>query len=175
MGNMQLRQGERLKLPENLRYELSVPVGPVYNENDAMKIIEKRKVISIGDETTLTLIKNNFEPMLAIFDLKTKRESIDSRILMKHFKEKIVVENPPGYITYDLWSVVKNALENKDRAILVVGEEDMASIPSIYHSKDGVIIIYGIPNKGLSIIEVGKDIKERVKNLLKMMVREYGS
>jgi len=172
---MQLRQGERLKLPENLRFELSVPVGPVYNENDAMKIIEKRYVISIGDETTLTLIKNNFEPMLAIFDLKTKRESIDSKILMNHFKEKIVVENPPGCITYDLWNGVKMALENKDRAILVVGEEDMASIPSIYHSRDGVIIIYGIPNKGLNIIEVGKDIREKVKNLLKMMVREYGS
>ncbi len=175
MGSMQLKQGERLKLPENLRGELSVPVGSVYNENDAMRIIEKKNVISIGDQTTLTLIKNNFEPMLAIFDLKTKREKIDSKRLMNHFREKIIVENPPGYITYELWNGVKIALENKDRAILVVGEEDMASIPSIYHSNEGVIIIYGIPNKGLNIIEVGKEIKEKVKNLLKMMVREYGS
>ncbi len=175
MGSMQLKQGERLRLPENLREELSLPVGPVYNENEVLKIIKGKKVISIGDETTLTLLKHNFDPMLAIFDLKTKREKIDSRRLVNHFKEKLIVENPPGYITYELWNAVKIAIENKEKAILVVGEEDMASIPSIYHSKDGVIIIYGIPNKGLNIIEVGKGIKEKVKNLLKMMVREYGS
>ncbi|MEM0502215.1 MAG: DUF359 domain-containing protein [Thermoplasmata archaeon] len=172
---MQLKQGERLKLPFEYREELSRPVGKVYSEEEILKEIKnEEKIITVGDETTITLLKHDVRPLLSIFDLKSQRIKIGDEIL-KNFKSRIIVKNPPGYITYDLYRAIKYALENKIEAIQVVGEEDLASLVCISLADDGVTIIYGIPNMGLGLIRAESEIRLRVEKIFEKMVMEYGS
>ncbi len=174
MGNMQLKPGEYLRLPDELREELSKPVGSVYKENELKPILTGKKVISIGDETTLTLFRVGIIPYLSVFDLKTKRKIITEDIL-KNFKHRIIVTNPQGYLTYYLFSAIKIAMEKNIPAIQVIGEEDLASLVCISMANNGVIIIYGIPNMGLNVIEVNDEIKNRTNNVLEKMVVENGT
>ncbi len=172
---MQLKQGERLKLPLELREELSRPAGDVFTGEEILKkITGVDKIISVGDETTMTLLKAGIRPLLSIFDLKSKRMKIGDEIL-KNFKNRLIIKNPQGYITYDLFKGIKYALENCIEAIQVVGEEDLASLVCIYLAEEGAIIIYGIPNMGLALLKVEKNIKERVEKIMEKMVVEYGS
>lgn len=174
MGNMQLKPGESLKLPDSIREELSKPVGSIHQENELKDILKNKEIISIGDETTLTMFRLGITPGLSIFDLKTKRKIIKEDIL-KNFAHRLIVTNPQGYITYYLFAGVRLALERHIPAIQVIGEEDLASLVCISIVNNGVTIIYGIPNMGLNIIEVDDEIKNRTNNVLEKMVIENGA
>ncbi|MGC9138090.1 MAG: GTP-dependent dephospho-CoA kinase family protein [Thermoplasmata archaeon] len=169
---MQLKQGERLRLPEELREELSRPAGTIYS--DVKEIPVRENIISVGDETTNSLIDMGIRPILSIFDLRSRRMKF-SDILLYKFPWRIIVKNAPGYITYDLFKSVRYALDNGIPAIQVIGEEDLASLVCIHHASMGVTIIYGIPNMGLALVKVDKDLKERTEIILGKMVIEDGA
>lgn len=171
---MQLKPGESLRLPEFLREELSKPVGKIYNENELKDILKNKKVISIGDETTLTMLRLGIKTLLSIFDLKTKRRILSYDII-DNFSHRLIVTNPPGYITYEMFQSVKYALDNGINAIQVIGEEDLASLVCIEILDYGVTIIYGIPNMGLGLIEIDENIKNRTEEVLNKMVIENGT
>lgn len=172
---MQLRQGERLRLPDHLRDELSKPAGDVISDKDIPYFLkEGNPVVCVGDETTLTIIRLGINPVLSIFDLKSKRKRYFNE-LTDFFRHRIIVRNPPGYITYDLFKSIRYALDNSVPAVQVVGEEDLASLVCINHVELGVTIIYGIPNMGLALIRVDKDIKKRTEDIIEKMVIENGA
>ncbi|MCI4435095.1 MAG: DUF359 domain-containing protein [Thermoplasmata archaeon] len=172
---MQLKQGERLRLPDYLRDELSKPVGKVLSGNELSKMVEdETKLICVGDETTETVIHLGIKPKLSIFDLKSRRIRFHEKLL-NVFKHRIIVKNPPGYITYDLFRSIKYSLENSVPAIQVVGEEDLASLVCIFYAQLGVTIIYGIPNMGLALIKVDENIKKRTEEIFEKMVIEDGA
>jgi hypothetical protein len=132
-------------------------------------------LISIGDQVTYTLLKNDIEPSFCVIDFKTRRGECSQEIVkvLKSFgKKAIVIDNPAGTLSDDLFNTIKLAVENLDAGSLrieVVGEEDLASLPAIYYAPPDATIIYGLPNKGVLVVKPTKDMKEKVKEVLDEM------
>ncbi len=169
---MELNEGELLQLPDWLRSALAQPFGATMSEDQVVEKLRNSQalVITVGDETTKTLLRHKMEPDLAIFDLKTHRKQVKHSGLPKHFKAREKVENPQREITYGLWQAIADALKTKThKAIQVDGEEDLAALPCVYLAPEGSIVIYGIPNIGLNLIEVNDGIKSRAEELMKQM------
>ena len=163
-------------LPDDLRELLRKPIGQLVDEKKLLKLIKNEKyIVSIGDQVTYTLLKHDIEPVFCIVDFKTKRGECSPEIVdvIKSFgKKSIVVKNPPATISDDLWNVIKFAYENikiGSLRIEVEGEEDLASLAAIYLAPSDVTIIYGLPDKGVLVVEPTKEIKKWVKNVLDKM------
>jgi len=164
------------KVPKNLRDILNKPIGKLVNEKKLLQILKnEKKIVSIGDTVTYTLLKNGFEPIFCIVDYKTHRGACEDEIVekIKSFSKKTIkVENPPGLITDDLCEVIKIILENLENGpylIEVEGEEDLASLIVLFFAPGDVTIIYGLPNKGVLVVKPTKEIKDKVKKVLDIM------
>ncbi len=164
------------KIPENLRDILNKPIGKLVNEKKLLQILKnEKKIVSIGDTVTYTLLKNGFEPIFCIVDYKTHRGVCEDEIVekIKSFSKKTIkVENPPGLITDDLWEVIKIIFENLENGpfrIEIEGEEDLASLIVLFFAPSDVTIIYGLPNKGVLVVKPTKEIKDKVKKVLEIM------
>lgn len=171
---MELKERESLELPDWLRGALAEPFGETLSEEH---VIEKLKgqsayIITVGDETTETMLKHGIEPNLAIFDLKTHRVDIKKSELPKHFGVKDTIKNPPKTITGALWESISSSLKKKHSAIEVDGEEDLAALPCAYLAQDGAVLIYGIPDHGMSFSVIDKHIRSKAEKLLSDMVRK---
>ena len=163
-------------LPEFLRDELKKPLGKLVNEEELLELLKKEKyIVSVGDQVTYTLLKNNIKPIFCIIDYSIKRKICSKEIIqvLKSFgKENICIKNPSGIISHDLWNSIKNAFKNLDKGsirIEVDGEEDLAALPAIFLAPRDVTIIYGLPNKGVVIVKPNKKNKKRVKEVLDKM------
>jgi uncharacterized protein (UPF0218 family) len=163
-------------LPDKLRDLLKTPVGTLVDEEGLLKLVRNEKhLISIGDQVTYTLLKNDIEPSFCVIDFKTRRGECSQEIVkvLKSFgKKAIVIDNPAGTLSDDLFNTIKLAVENLDAGSLrieVVGEEDLASLPAIYYAPPDATIIYGLPNKGVLVVKPTKDMKEKVKEVLDEM------
>lgn len=164
------------KIPENLIDILNKPIGKLVNEKKLLQILKnEKKIVSIGDTVTYTLLKNGFEPIFCIVDYKTHRGVCEDEIVekIKSFSKKTIkVENPPGLITDDLCEVIKIIFENLENGpfrIEVEGEEDLASLIVLFFAPRDVTIIYGLPNKGVLVVKPTKEIKDKVKKVLEIM------
>lgn len=168
---MELKKGEALKLPDWLRPALADPFGKTLSEEETISELKDSKayIITVGDETTKTLLRHKIEPDLAIFDLKTKRSETTDTILQKHYKTKSKVKNPQKMITYDLWVAIEQALKKRKEGISVDGEEDLAALPCIFFAEPGSIMLYGIPDVGISLVLINKSVKTKAENLMNQM------
>jgi len=55
-------------------------------------------------------------------------------------------------------------LENKN--VFVEGEEDLLVIPTVLLAKEGSMVVYGFPEKGICLIEVSSETKKNFKEIL---------
>jgi uncharacterized protein (UPF0218 family) len=164
------------KLSEELRDILNKPIGKLVNEKKLLQILKNEKyIVSIGDNVTYTLLKNNFEPIFCIVDYKTNRGICEDEIvkMIKSFgKISFKVQNPPGFITNDLIEVVRIIFENIENGpfrIEVEGEEDLSSLIVLFFAPKDVTIIYGLPDKGVLVVKPTNEIKDKVKKVLDIM------
>jgi len=161
-----------LKLPESLRQELTKEYGvllvgsPDENATRAIEFFRSRrppKVIVVGDFTLKSLLDHGFTPDLAIFDRRTRR-SVFQRL---DLRPTHTVTNPPGTITDEAFSTIKTALESEEHVrICVEGEEDLLSIPAILLSPAGSIVVYGMPDRGMVLVEADEDTKKIIRSIL---------
>ena len=102
-------------LPDFLRDELKKPLGQIVNEEELLELLKNEKyIVSVGDQVTYTLLKNNIIPIFCIIDYSIKRKHCSKEVInmLKSFgKENICIKNPPGIISYDLWNSIKNAFK----------------------------------------------------------------
>lgn len=158
-----------LVLKEELRKVLKRPIGQLFpNFEDALQLIKKTKfLISVGDETTINLLKNNLTPNLAIIDnhIQKKRHNID----LDYTKNVFNVNNPPGTITDQLWETIDLTIKKsvKHQLIIVDGEEDLAVLPCCLMAPEYGIILYGQPNQGLVLVKAS-DVKEKAEKYIEM-------
>ncbi len=164
------------KISKNLRDILNKPIGTLVNEKKLLQVLKnEKKIVSIGDSVTYTLLKNGFEPVFCIVDFKTHRGVCEDEIVekIKSFSKKTIkVDNPPGFITDDLCEVIKIILENIEKGpflIEIEGEEDLASLIVLFFAPRDVTIIYGLPDKGVLVVKPTKEIKDKVKKVLDIM------
>ncbi len=163
-------------LPNNLRGLLKEPMGQLVNEKKLLNLLKNEKyIVSIGDLVTYTILKNHIEPIFCVVDFKTRRGKCPLEIveLIKSFgKKSIVVKNPPGTISDDLWKVIEIAFENLEADSLRIeidGEDDLASLAVIFLAPKDVTIIYGLPDKGVLVVKPTFENKKKVKEILDKM------
>jgi len=132
-------------------------------------------IVTVGDICTIKIFEQIREPNLAIVDLKTKRNTpLDSnqlRIINKIGDDNIEVENPAGTISKSLWKAIKSTLAiRKNTKITVRGEEDLATLAVISMAPEGAKVIYGMPDRGMVVVDVNQQTKTRANNFLKRML-----
>ncbi|MDR2830734.1 MAG: DUF359 domain-containing protein [Methanobrevibacter sp.] len=159
-----------LVLREELRKILKKPFGQMFpNFEDALQLIKKTEfLISVGDETTINLLKSNLTPNLAIIDnhIQKKRHNID----LDYTKNVFNINNPPGTITDQLWETIDLAIEksfSENQLIVVDGEEDLAVLPCCLMAPEYGIILYGQPNQGLVLVKIS-NVKKKAEKYIEM-------
>jgi len=98
-----------LKLPENLRDQLKIPLGDlikeenVNKENILTKIGSEPIVITVGDRTTENMINLGIMPQIQIVDGLEKR---NQRLVPKDdtINTNLSCKNPPGEITEESYA-----------------------------------------------------------------------
>ena len=163
-----------MKLPDSLREQLKIPLGlllPIGQDNK--KNIQKylsddSYVITVGDRTTEKMIEYGIIPSLQIVDGFEKRQK---RKFPKLGKEsELEIDNPAAEITLQSIQIIKKAFEMTSPIRLVVnGEEDLLVLPACIHAPKNSVILYGQPNKGLVLVQITPEIRNKAQTLLDMM------
>ncbi len=165
--------GRHLRLPDSMREELRVPLGKLL---DHMGFIEEVKglngLVTVGDYCSLQAVRGSVRPKVAVVDFKVKRrrdEGIRGSALYEN-AEILEAENPPAHITPAVWSALKKAFEEPGRFLIhVLGEEDLVALPAIALAPADFTIAYGLPSKGVVLVEPSEESKSRVEDILSRM------
>ena len=163
-----------MKLPDSLRDQLKIPLGlllPIGQDNK--KNIQKylsddSYVITVGDRTTEKMIEYGIIPSLQIVDGFEKRQKREFPKLGKEYELKI--DNPAAEITLQSIQIIKKAFEMTPPTRLIVnGEEDLLVLPACIYGPKNSVILYGQPNKGLVLVQITTEIRNKAQTLLDMM------
>ena len=173
-----------LRLPENLRKILSESKGELIVGEDpaetARKTVEKTeeciKTAAVGDVVCSTIIEAGKMPDLCIIDGRSRRTPIKGlKYGIEELREKYIkiikVRNPASHITQEALNAIRNSLKaaskGRNALIIVDGEEDLLTLPLTAEAPENTCVLYGIPDKGISVIKVNEGIKEEAKKILK--------
>ncbi|MFQ5838882.1 MAG: GTP-dependent dephospho-CoA kinase family protein [Thermoplasmata archaeon] len=165
--------GRHLKLPEAMRSELRVPLGRLLDGKEfARQVKGLERLVTVGDYCTMEALKASSEPAVAVVDFKIKRKRDDH---MKSYasssKVKVVeVENEAAHISPDAWRALQDAYAGHDRVLIQVrGEEDLVALPAIALAPRGFTIAYGLPDRGVVLVEADEKAKSKVNDILSRM------
>jgi len=164
-----------LKLPENLRDQLKIPLGDlikeenVNKENILTKIGSEPIVITVGDRTTENMINLGIMPQIQIIDGLEKR---NKRLVPADdtINTNLSCRNSPGEITEESIQVIQKAFSSEPPVrITVDGEEDLLVLPVCMFAPENSVVMYGQPNEGLVIVHITPDIQAKVQKILDAM------
>jgi uncharacterized protein (UPF0218 family) len=134
----------------------------------AASIREPGLVVTVGDRVTETVAGLGRVPDVQVVDGKeNRRERIPPDV---SHKVSISVHNPPGTITAEAITGLKQAFKGKKPVrVMVTGEEDLLAIPAQIFAPVGARIYYGQPGEGIVLLRVDRAAKIRGRELLKEM------
>jgi len=164
-----------LKLPENLRDQLKIPLGDlikeenVNKENILTKIGSEPIVITVGDRTTENMINLGIMPQIQIVDGLEKR---NQRLVPTDdaINTNLSCKNPPGEITEESTQVIQKAFSCESPVrITVDGEEDLLVLSVCIFAPENSVVMYGQPNEGLVIVRVTPEIRSKVQKIVSVM------
>ena len=163
-----------MKLPNSLRDQFKNPLGVLLPEDIADKkhileyLSDDSYIITVGDRTTEKMIDFGLIPSLQIIDGVEKREKRELPKLEN--ATELTVDNPAAEITPQSIDVIKQAFTLQSPVRIVVnGEEDLLVIPACVYAPENSIVLYGQPNKGLVIVKVTPEIRNKTQGLLDLM------
>ena len=163
-----------MKLPDSLRDQLKIPLGvllPIGQDdktNIQKYLSDDSFIITIGDRTTEKMIDFDLIPSLQIIDGLEKRIKRDIIKLGNAFELKI--DNPAAEITLESIEIIKKAFTmNSPIRLTVNGEEDLLVLPVCIHAPENSVILYGQPNKGLVLVQITTEIRNKAQALLDLM------
>ena len=164
-----------MKLPENLRDQLKIPLGKLIleeqtsKENILREIPQDSFIITVGDAITEKMMNFDIMPSLQIIDGQEKRiprEPPSTKMIKTH----LTCENPAAEITSSAIDTIKKAFQSQSPVrILVNGEEDLLVIPVCIYAPENAVVMYGQPNEGLVIVQIDTEIRNKTKLLLNSM------
>lgn len=159
------------RLPDNIRNKLKQPFGQIVKANNSLA--GKVNIITIGDISTQSLNSLNLQKKLSVVDFSTARKRIFNSLVDLGFDTNnptAIIKNTSGQISRALISGMSKRLrsKNQNEVILVDGEEDLAAICAVLLSPIPSTVFYGQPNRGLVMIEVDIEAKNRLCKLLKL-------
>ncbi len=143
-------------------------MGPLYVDTNDLIPHLGFPIITIGDVVTSHFETAGIPPKVSIIDQLTKREPVDFTPPFQNLDFYIELKNPPGVLTDELVYAINQSINHQDGTsqILVVGEEDLATLPAIMLAPFESSIIYGQPNLGMVHVMVTPATKQSVWNLL---------
>lgn len=162
-------------LPDALRPALADPFGPIHDTGEALRKVQGRLVVSVGDVVTQTFLDGGVVPKLMVVDGHTQRGAVELRAdslagLPKHGVTRVEVENPAATITHALLSQMDRGLKAKGSTLIVVhGEEDLAALPAMLLAPEGAAVCYGQPKRGIVIVIVTPEVRRRAQDILHQM------
>ena len=163
-------------LPDNLRHLLKEQMGQLVNEKQLIELLKNKKnIVSIGDQVTFTILKHKIKPVFCVVDYKTRRGKCPKDVVdvIRSFGDKhITISNPAGVLSDELWDAIEDCFKNMGKTscrIEVEGEEDLASLAAIFLAPSDVTVIYGLPDKGVLVVNPDSNNKKRVKEILDKM------
>ena len=163
-----------MKLPDSLRDQLKIPLGVLLpigqdNKTNIQKYLSDNSyIITIGDRTTEKMINFDIIPSLQIIDGLEKRIKRDIIKLGNAFELK--TDNPAAEITLQSIEIIKKAFTmNSPIRLTVNGEEDLLVLPVCIHAPENSVILYGQPNKGLVLVQITTEIRNKAQALLDLM------
>lgn len=121
--------------------------------------------IVVGDRSLATFISNAWNYDLGIFDNREQRQETQ-RPEITQLKPDSTVENPPGKISLQLIKVLQTVLQQKQKYLLVEGEEDLAAVALVLLTPLNTQIYYGQPGEGIVEMVVTEELKETFYNIL---------
>ena len=132
-------------------------------------------IITVGDVCTMKIYEQVRMPDLSIIDFKTKRDrplSLEQKNIMDQIGKMIVnVNSKAGTISDELWNAIEIAISgNVKTRIVVEGEEDLATLAAISLANLGAKVIYGMPDKGMVVVDVNQRSKKRANSFLERML-----
>jgi uncharacterized protein (UPF0218 family) len=169
-----------IKLTRSLRRMLKEPFGEVVSgsRDEVLKTLtalerrlKPRKVICVGDAVSRLTLKSPIKVNLRIIDNKERRMRVgpvdyEARHVFK-------LHNPPGMIVEEAWIVVRQAVKTDESLVIVDGEEDLLALVAASEAPVGSLLLYGQPKAGVVAVEVNKDLKRRVGDILSLMRWEF--
>ncbi len=164
-----------MRLPEELRDKLKIPLGILLLEKDTnkenvlKKISNVSYIITVGDATTEKMLSFGIVPSLQIVDAlekRAKREPPTSAQIITN----ISCDNPAGEITENSIDQIKKAFKSKPPVrIMINGEEDLLVIPVCIFAPENSVVMYGQPNEGLVIVHINEEIRHKAQTILNSM------
>ncbi len=154
--------------------ELKQTTSEVYTQSPNF-LHDSEFIATVGDICTIKIIEEIRVPDLMIIDYKTKRniKLTEKQVnIIKNIKCKTIeISNEAGTISKELYKEIKKSISNsKKTKIIIDGEEDLATLPVIKHCRVGAKVIYGMPDKGMVVVDVNQQTKERANKLLRRML-----
>jgi uncharacterized protein (UPF0218 family) len=161
---MQSKLDKDVVVPSEFRKIFSRMPEVLVTKESQIEFLSSKILITVGDVVTATALRYKIIPKLSIIDFKTKRDEVLPSLPEK-WDRKLKVKNAPGSISVELWTTIDFALKSKGNTLIEVdGEEDLASIPAILMAPDGAIVIYGVPDKGIAVYEIGDNLRQLVSH-----------
>lgn len=190
-----------LRIPQNKRHLFTDPLDILIAgtreetitqvENIFQDYLKSGKTIRfyiVGDIVAKDFLSNHFLKefiKICVIDEKTQRNHIT--VEFEEFFEQIVeFQNPDGTIDKDCWNLFREVIRSEKRTLIKIteGEEDLLILPLVLEIpiQEGVknFAFYGQPPitdssfiipEGIVIIDVDKNIHEKVKKVISIMER----
>lgn len=120
----------------------------------------------VGDVSLEQCLLNSWEFDLAVYDLKSQRQTFKSQQL-EMITPHLTCNNPAGQITVDMVRTLQRVMAEQARFVQIFGEEDLAAVALILLLPLGSHILYGEPKGGMRELMVSEKVKLEVFSLLK--------
>jgi uncharacterized protein (UPF0218 family) len=156
-----------------MRRLLKKPLGELIDLADQNAPVEKiakaKLVIAVGDATSRSLRSRGRSADIELIDGKEQRKEVT---LEASHQRTVKVSNPAGEITIEAMNTLKRVLPaGRKLTIIIDGEEDLLTIPAALYSPLGSIVLYGQPGRGVVMLEVKPELKQRMRKLLRDLRR----
>ena len=163
------------RIPEETRKVLRKPLGALFKSIADIKGLESRRIISVGDICTISLIKAGFRPHLAVFDFRHMRSDLgkeEKEFLMREYPDPKKYRNPAGFLSDEIMKDAP-ALLRQGGAVLIKGEEDLTAVAFILAAGQGDVVVYGQPDEGVVVVRPDETLKRKVKEIVGRKTRPW--
>jgi uncharacterized protein (UPF0218 family) len=158
---------KKLKKPQGL-----LIAGPFEKTMKRLKeLIEEEKpslIISVGDVVSRSMIEYGVSLNVLIVDNKVMRKPIQP--ITVDADQTLYAENPPGNITDEAWAAIRSAIEQKGQTrVMIEGEEDLLTLVAVLAAPQDALVVYGQPHRGIVVVKVTEETKERMRRIVDAM------